>query len=153
METNAVERVRLEVMARRFMVTMLALIAVWAGIAMILTGAPDFIEDWFSPWSRYFVGGIAFSAGLATSLGVAQTSHHLGGWWAQVVGLAVLTAWFAAMGMAYVGLVVMQGIEIVGPGEPLDASVTGRGYVPFVYLGLVVLSGTPLVTLLRTSRP
>ena len=145
----AVERVRLELIGRHFMVVVLALTGVWTGIAIILTGAPNFIEAWLSPWSRYGVGGVAFVAGLVTSYGTLATDHRLKGWWAQVLGLGALTLWYAGMGLAYVGLLISQGQQFVGPGEPLSASSTGRGYVPFVSLGLAIMTATPLSTTIR----
>lgn len=151
--TRSVERVRLELVGRKFMVTVLALIGVWVGVAMILTGAPNFIEDWFSPWSRYFVGGAAFLAGLLTSVGGAFRDDRRAPWWCQVIGLALLVLWYGALGAAYVGLTAQQGLAFVGPGEPLPEGITGRGYVPLVYLGLMVMTATPLATMLKLRRP
>lgn len=151
--TEAVERVRLELTTRKLMVMMLAVTAVWVGIAIILTGAPRFIEEWFSPWSRYTIGSAAFLAGLTASVGGLMTDKTRRGWWVQLTGLALLVAWYASMGVAYCFLVKDQGLELVGPGEPLDPMSTGRGYVPFIYLGLSLLVLIPLGTMLRLGRP
>lgn len=151
--SQAIERVRLELVARKFMVMILALVAVWVGIAMMLTGAPSFLEGWFSPWSRYAVGSIAFMTGLLTSIGGSMTDQKPGGWWTQVVGLTGLCAWYAGMGIAYIGLVISEGFTWAGLGEALDPSSSGRAYVPIVYLGLMIMTATPLVTMLRLGRP
>lgn len=151
---QAIERVRLELVTRKFMIMVLAMVGVWVGLAMMLTGAPSFIEDWFSPWSRYFIGGIAFGAGLTTTLGGLLGDGGRCGWWTQVAGLGLLGAWYASIGAAYVGLLYEQGgVPIVGPGEPLGAGITGRGYVPIVYAGLTIMTLTPLVTMFRLQRP
>lgn len=150
---RAIERVRLELVTRKFMVMVLALIGVWVGITMCLTGAPAFIETWFSPWSRYVVGGGAFLAGLTVSIGGMMTDRRPPGWWTQVIGLAALTIWYFGMSVAYLGLFMLEGAPFAAPGEPLDPSNSGRGYVPLVYLGLMILTATPLVTMLRLARP
>lgn len=150
---HSIERVRLELVTRKFMVTVLAMIAVWVGIAIMLTGAPNFIEDWFSPWSRYCVGGVAFFSGIVTSIGGLEGDETKAGWRIQVIGLTTLTLWYLCMSAAYVGLVTMQGLPIVAPGEPLPDGVTGRGYVPIVYAGLMVMTATPLATLFRLGSP
>jgi hypothetical protein len=150
---RAVQRIRLEMMALRFSITMLAVTTVWIGIAMILGGAPSFIEGWFSPWSRYLVGGWAFVSGLLTSAGALIGDDRRRGWWAQVVGLAGMTSWYIGMSVAYVCLAFTEGVHILGWGEPLMAGQSGRGYVGLVYLGLAFVTGGPLVTLLRIARP
>lgn len=151
--TRSVERVRLELVSRKLMIMIMALTAVLTGITIILTGAPNFIEEWFSPWSRYFVGGAAFLAGLVTSIGGMVGDRTRPGWWTQVFGLALMSLWNLGMCAAYLGIVVVQGTTIVGPGEPLAAGVTGRGYVPVLYLGLAAVVLMPLVTMLRLRRP
>lgn len=150
---RAVERVRLELLTRHFMVMVLALIGVWTGIAMILTGAPAFIETWFSPWSRYLIGGSALVAGMLTVGGGFVGEERRCGWWAQAIGLSGMTLWYAGMSVAYVGLTIHEGWEIVGPGQALSPGDTGRGYVPFIYLGLMLMTATPLVTMVRLRRP
>lgn len=149
---QSIERVRLELVTRRFMVQMLALTCVWTGIAIIATGAPSFIEGWLSPWSRYLIGGWAFTFGLIASVGGMVGDQRWRGWWTQVIGLVGLVLWYFGMGAAYVGLVLTETVQFVGPGEPLDPSVSGRGYVPLIYLGLMMMTATPLVTMLRLVR-
>lgn len=150
---RSVERVRLELVSRKLMIMMLAVTAVLTGAAIVLTGAPNFIEGWFSPWSRYFLGGISFVAGLVTAIGGLVGDDTRKGWWTQVLGLAAMALWHAGMAVAYTGIVIVQGAGFVGPGEPLPLGVTGRGYVPFLYVGLTIVVVVPLVTMLRLRRP
>lgn len=150
---QAIERVRLELVTRKFMVMALALIAVWVGLTMCLTGAPSFMENWFSPWSRYLIGAGAFLSGLIVSLGGVMTDLRRVGWWTQVVGLTMLTAWYLGMAGGYVGLVVSEGVFWAAPGRALDPASTGRAYVVVVYLGLALMAAIPLITMLRLGRP
>lgn len=48
---------------------------------------------------------------------------------------------------------IVQGVEVVGPGEELPLGVTGRGYVPMIYLGLLAATSIPLTILVRLRRP
>lgn len=150
---RAVERVRLELASRKLMIMALGLTAVLAGIAIMLTGAPNFIEEWFSPWSRYLLGGTSFLAGLIAVMGGALGDRAALGWWIQVVGLTGMALWYAGMALAYGAIVVQQGTTVVGPGEPLSEGVTGRGYVPLLYVGLTAVVMIPLVTMIRLRRP
>src|ERR1044072_7181657 len=100
-EPRAVERVRLELVTRKFMVMMLALLATWVGIAMCFTGAPSFMETWFSPWSRYAIGAIAFAGGLTVSIGGVLTDLTRKGWWTQMIGLGILVLWYFGMAVSY----------------------------------------------------
>lgn len=150
---RSVERVRLELSTRKLMIMMMALTGVLTGAAIMLTGAPNFIEEWFSPWSRYLVGGSAFAAGLTTTVGGFIGDRVRVGWWTQIAGLFGLAAWNASMAAAYLAVVIRQGAGFVGPGEPLAADVTGRGYVPILYLGLMVVIMVPMVTMIRLRRP
>jgi len=152
-EAQAIERVRLELVTRKFMIMVLAMIGVWVGIAMMLTGAPSFLEEWFSPWSRYFIGGAAFVGGIVTSAGGSIGDGCRKGWWTQVTGLTIMTLWYFAMGGAYLCLNARIGVPLVGPGEPLDSALSGRGYVPIVYFGLMIMTATPLVTMFTLQRP
>lgn len=153
MATDPTERIRLELVTRKFMVMVLGLIAAWVGLAIMLTGAPSFIEAWFSPWSRFYVGGVAEAAGLTVVLGGLAGDLRRSGWWTQVVGLGLLVAWYAGLGGSYAVLVAQEGIDIVAPGQPLASVDAGRAYVPLVYLGLMLLTLTPLVTMLRLGQP
>ena len=150
---RSVERVRLELVSRKLMIMVLALTAVLAGATIMLTGAPNFIEEWFSPWSRYFLGGTSFLAGMVAVAGGAIGDRTRPGWWTQVVGLTMMAAWYLGMAAAYTGVVIQQGAGFVGPGEPLAEGVTGRVYVPVLYLGLTLVALIPLVTMLRLRRP
>lgn len=151
-EARAIEQVRLELVTRRLSIMVLAFFAVWIGIAMILMGAPDFIEHWFSPWSRVAFGIVSFIGGLITMSGLLVGGPLLG-WWLQVSGLATLGLWYAAMGTSYAALIIFQGSQFVRPGQELPDASTGRAYVPLIYLTLFLLAVIPLVTLLRLGRP
>jgi hypothetical protein len=148
-----VERVRHELEARKRMVMAMGVTAVWVGIAIIVMGAPDFIEDFFSPWSRYALGGAAFLGGLSIALGGAWGDLSRCGWWAQVAGLSVLIGWQVFMAACYTARVLDQGVFLALPGEPLRHEVTGRGYVPFLYVGLALGTAIPLITMLRNGCP
>lgn len=148
-EQQAIERVRLELVTRKLMVMVLALIGVWVGIGMCLTGAPFFMETWFSPWSRYIIGGGAFLTGLTVSLGALATDQRARGWWTQAAGLLGLTLWYAGMAVAYLVLFAQEGAHFAAPGAALNPTSSGRGYVIVVYVGLAVLTATPLATMIR----
>lgn len=152
-QERAIRTVRLGLTAHRFAVMWLAVISILVGIVMIVTGAPAFLEDWFSPWSRVVLGVLAFSPGLLTVIGVAVGPARIGGWWTQVLGLLGQAVWYASMMGAYVGLLVYEGPQWADLGEPLNAAVSGRAYVPLIYLGLLGLALIPLVTLLKIGRP
>lgn len=147
------DRVRHELEARKRMVMAMGLTAVWVGIAIMVMGAPNFLEEWFSPWSRYVLGGTTFTAGLFTCIGGAYGDDTRCGWWSQVLGLSGMIAWQVFMAAAYTGRVLDQGVFLAVPGEPLNAATTGRGYVPFLYVGLALGTLIPLLTMLRNGRP
>jgi hypothetical protein len=101
LERLAIERIRLELIGRKLMIMALAVAAVFAGAAVMLTGAPNFLEDWFSPWSRYIIGGAPFLFGIIACIGGLATDRTSPGWWAQFTGLLGLTLWYAAMAGCY----------------------------------------------------
>lgn len=150
---QAAERVRLELVTRKLGIMILGLTVLWVGLAMVLTGAPNFIEGWFSPWSRYMVGGVAVLAGAGIVAGDAWGDQTARGYWSQCVGLGLMTLWNLFMAVTYGVYVLLTGLEIVGPGEPLSAASTGRGYVPVLYAGLAVLTAVPMGTMIRLGRP
>lgn len=150
---ESVERVRLELVARKFMVTILGLIATGIGVAMMLTGAPDFIEGWFSPWSRYFVGSFAFVAGLLVAIGGSFGDDNRIGWTMQVSGLSILTLWNIGYGCAYLIMSLERGVQLAMPGEALSPSMTGTDYVPLVYFGLTTMAVVPLRVMLKVGWP
>jgi hypothetical protein len=150
---RAVEQVRLELVTRRLSIMVLGFMGVWVGIAMILTGAPSFIEVWFSPWSRIGLGALAFAPGLLVVIGGLAGDNTVCGWWTQILGLWGCAAWYATMTAAYVGLLVHEGAQWATLGQPLSPEISGRGYVPLIYLALFVLAVIPLVTMIRIGRP
>ena len=150
---QAQRTVRLGLVAHRLMVMWLAVTSMWVGVTMIVTGAPAFLEDWFSPWSRVVLGALAFAPGLCTVLGAIIGPRRLRGWTLQVAGLLGQGLWYAAMGLAYLGLLFWEGPQWAALGEPLADGVSGRGYVPLIYLGLLGLAVIPMVTLILLGRP
>jgi hypothetical protein len=150
---EAVDRLRHELEVRERIVMVMGVTASWVGIAIILMGAPDFLEDWFSPWSRYVLGGWAFVAGLLASSGLILGDCHRRGWLYQVIGLSMMVVWQLTMAACYVGRVLDQGIFLARPGQPLNEGVTGRGYVPFLYIGLTLGTLVPLIAMIRNGRP
>jgi len=134
------------------MIMLIGVTAVWVGIAIMLMGAPDFLEDWLSPWSRYLIGGVAFLAGLSTVGGCLWGDQTRCGWWAQAVGLSGLVLWQVFMAACYTARVLDQGVFMARPGEPLNPATTGRGYVPFLYIGLALGTAIPLAALFRLRR-
>lgn len=152
-QDRAVRAVRAGVAAHRLSVVWLAAISMAVGLTMILTGAPAFVEDWFSPWSRVVLGALAFAPAVCTVVGALLSHNTLPGWWMQVAGLFGQATWYGAMMVVYCGLLVDEGAQWANLGEALDPAVSGRGYVPIIYLGLLGLAVIPLVTLLRLGRP
>lgn len=149
----ASEQVQVNLQSRRLSIMLLAVTAVWIGAVMIMTGAPNFIEDWFSPWSRVVLGTLIFTAGCLTCIGCVLTDERTDGWWIQVFGLSLLTLWYGGMGAAYIGLIITQGAQWADIGQPLPPNSTGRAYVPLIYLGLLATTAVPLLTLVRLGRP
>ena len=149
---EAVARIEVELAARRLIVLVLGLLAIAVGTVMIVTGAPSFIENWFSPWSRVLLGGTSALFGFMAVFGLLL-DHRLSGWVAHLLGLLGLALWYTAIGGAYLGLLVHEGPQWADLGEPLAADVSGRAYVPLIYLGLFLLNLIPLVAALKAGRP
>lgn len=152
-EERARRSIELGLIAHRMMIMWLAIVSIITGITMILTGAPTFLEDWFSPWSRVVLGLLAFAPAVCTVVGAAIGTRTRPGWWAQMLGLLGQTAWYITMMVAYIGLLFHEGPQFARLGQPLAENVSGRGYVPFIYLGLLGLAIIPLVTMLLLGRP
>jgi hypothetical protein len=149
-----INRVSEEIRTRKLLVMVIANTMVAIGAMIILTGAPNFLEDWFSPWSRYLVGGVPFVAGMVVAVAGAPNGTGRISWFIQVIGLILIVAWCLALGAVYVGYVGSEGgAHLAGLGEPLAAPSTGRAYVPIVYLGLTAIVAVPLVTMLRLGPP
>lgn len=153
MAVDPVERVRLELVTRRLSIMMLGVLTVLVGGVMMMTGAPAFIEDWFSPWSRMVLGILAFLPGLMVAIGGIFDDRHPCAWWLHMLGLGGIAAWFAFMCGAYTVLVFQQGIAFAQVGQSLTSEQAGRAYVPLVYLVLFFLALIPLVTMIRVGRP
>lgn len=93
------------------------------------------------------------AAGALAVIGGTMTERTRCGWWNEVSGLTGMAGWALMMASVYFWRVADQGAGFVGPGEPLSAGVTGRVYVPILYLGLTFVIIVPLTTLLRLRRP
>lgn len=132
---------------------LLGVMTVLVGGVTIMTGAPSFIEDWFSPWSRVVLGALAFAPGLLVAIGGAFDDHRPCVWWIHVMGLAGIATWFGFMCISYSVYTAEIGIDFVKIGQPLAATDSGRAYVPLVYLVLFLLAVVPLVTMIRIGRP
>lgn len=153
-QERAVRTVELGLIAHRMMIMWLAIASMVVGIVMVLTGAPTFLEDWFSPWSRVVLGLLAFSPAVLTVVGAAMgPSRSNVAWWLQMFGLLGQASWYFAMLCAYIGLLMHEGPQWARLGEELAPHVSGRGYVPFIYLGLLGLAVIPLVTMMVLGRP
>jgi len=150
---ESAERVRHELEMRQRMVMVMGVTAVWVGIAIMTMGAPDFLEEWLSPWSRYFIGGTAFISGLMACAGLLAGACSRWGWWSQVIALGMMVAFQLFMAVAYTGRVIDLGIFFAHPGEPLNEGVTGRGYVPLLYVGLVLGTLVPMLAMIKNGRP
>lgn len=149
---QATSRIQVELATRRLIVLVLGLLAIAIGTVMIVTGAPAFIENWFSPWSRVLLGGTSALFGFMAVFGLLY-DHRLLGWLAHIGGLIGLCLWYTAIGSAYTGLLVVEGPQWANLGEPLASNVSGRGYVPLIYLGLFMINLIPLVAALKAGRP
>lgn len=135
------------------MVAMLGMMATLIGVGIMLTGAPAFLEEWFSPWSRYLIGGFIFVAGLGISLGGLAEETRCG-WFAQITGLTMMSFWSLVLGILHAALYVLAGAQWVGPGEPLsDPTIAGRAYIPLFYLSFFAISAVVLVTSAKVGRP
>lgn len=148
-----IERVRLELLTRRFMIALVGFIGAWVGIAIVLTGAPSFVEAVLGPWSRYAIGSVPLISGLAISGGYLWGEETRCGWWSQVLGLSGMTLWYSTVALIYASFAINAGITLLGFGEPLPDQMTrGFTYVPFTYLGLALMAATPLVALIKIGR-
>jgi hypothetical protein len=147
------ERVRIELATRKLIVMMLGVMTVLVGAVTIMTGAPAFIEDVFSPWSRVVLGALAFIPGLIVAITNTFNDRTRCIWWLQLFGLSGIAAWFAFMCGSYTWYTLAQGITFVRIGQPLDSEQAGRAYVPLIYLVLLIMSLIPLITMIRVGRP
>lgn len=152
-ETEARDRVYFELANRSVLMAIHGIVAILIGATMMATGAPAPIEATFGPWSRLVLGGWAVAHGLVIVAGVAISRGRLTGWVALLVGCLGLLVWHATLMLAYGVAAFEDEILILAPGESLAAGVVNRGYIPFVYLGYVMLVGAHLITLLRLGPP
>lgn len=154
MSVDPVERVRLELVTRRMSIQLLGVMTTLVGAVTMMTGAPSFIEDAFSPWSRVLLGALAFLPGLLVAIGGSFDDRRWCVWWLQVFGLLGVAAWFALMCGTYVWYTFdVVGIDFLKIGQPLASHDQGRAYVPLIYLVLFTMTLVPLITMLRIGQP
>lgn len=123
------------------------------GLMMALTGAPAPTEAWYGPWSRLVVGGAGLIIGALMLVGVARTDDTHLGYRALLTSTLLATIWHAGLALTYAYAAATQKMALLAPGEPLSTSITNRGYIPFIYLGLMLLVSVHLRTLLRLGPP
>lgn len=150
---RARQTVELGLAAHRASLLWLAVASLLVGMVMIVTGAPAFLEDWFSPWSRVVLGLAAFLPALCTVIGMVIGPARRCGWTLQVIGLSGQALWYALMMATYSALLIKEGPQFVGLGEPLSSTVSGRAYVPLIYVGLLGQALVPLWTVVRLGPP
>lgn len=150
---RAHRRIVLELENRTLMLCVHGGVLLILGLMMMFTGAPAPMEAWYGPWSRLVVGGTGFLIGAATLVGVALTDESRRGYSAMLVGTILAALWHAGLSLTYAYAASTSRMELLAPGEPLSAAVTQRGYIPFVYLGYVLLVSIHAVTLARLGPP
>lgn len=123
------------------------------GLMMVLTGAPRPTEEWFGPWSRLVVGGAGMLCGLTALVGVALTDDSRRGYRLLLAGTISGMVWHVGLSLTYAWAVSESRLEILAPGEALDSAISNRGYIPFVYLGYVLLIGIHARTLVKLGPP
>ena len=150
---RAHRRIVLELENRTLMLCVHGGILIVLGLMMALTGAPAPTEDWYGPWSRLVVGGAGMAIGLTTLVGVALTDESRVGYASMMVGTVMAAFWHGGLSLTYAYAVATQKMALLSPGEPLDTAITNRGYIPFVYLGYVLLVCIHASTLVRLGPP
>jgi hypothetical protein len=150
---RAKQRIVLELENRTMMLCIHGFILLVLGLMMALTGAPAPTEAWYGPWSRLVVGGIGILIGLTILVGVALTDESPRGYVSQVVGTLLAALWHLGLSSTYAFAAITERMELLAPGEPLSVTVTNRGYIPFVYLGYVMLISLHARTLIKLGRP
>lgn len=150
---RAKQRIVLELENRTLMLCVHGGILMILGLMMALTGAPAPTESWYGPWSRLAVGGIGMGTGAALLVGVALTDDSRRGYVAQVAATVMAAFWHLGLSATYAYAAATQKMELLAPGEPLSEAITNRGYIPFVYLGYVLLVGLHVRTLVSIGPP
>lgn len=153
LEKRAYERVMLELTARTLMMQVHGVMLAMLGLMMIITGAPAPIEADWGPWSRLALGGAAIGIGLTVLFGSAETDNEPAGWRALMIGFGSGMLWHLGLALAYTISVLGSRVQILSPGEILDASITSRGYIPLIYLGYVLLTSIHLRTVWKLGPP
>jgi hypothetical protein len=151
-EQWALRRIRLELANRHLLILIHGLLLFEIGIAMLLTGAPDFASEWFGPHARLWLGGGAIIPGAVVIVGAWLTDERRSGYWLQCVGLAGVGIWHSVMVALYGFYAFKSGVPILSFGE-VNVPGSARLYIPLVYLNIMLLATVHLVTLLRLGRP
>lgn len=145
-------RAFLEMANRNFSLAIHGIFGVEVGIAMVLTGAPYQLEDWFGPEVRVWLGLAAAIPGFLLLLGALITETRVAGWVASLAGALGLCAWSFTMAVAYAAIAINQTPQIVGPHEDLP-DTSGRVYIALLYQALFLLIGLHAITLSKLGRP
>lgn len=150
---RAHKRIVLEIQNRTLMLCVHGLILMLVGLMMATTGAPLVTEEWFGPWSRIVVGSWAIVAGAVSIFGVALSDDIRLGWRSMLVGSLAGGLWHLGLASTYGWAAITTKMSILLPGEPLGSDIVSRGYIPFIYLGYVLLIAIHAVTLIRLGPP
>jgi len=150
---RAHRRIVLELENRNSMLLVHGALLLVLGLMMTLTGAPRPTEEWFGPWSRLVVGGAGMLSGLVALVGVALTDDSRRGYRLLLGGTAFGMLWHVGLSATYAWAVTQSRLELLAPGEILDINISNRAYIPFVYLGYVLLIGIHVRTLVKLGPP
>ena len=150
---RAQHRIVLELQNRIGMLCVHGGILLMIGMMMILTGAPAPAEDWWGPFARLVLGGMAMLGGAVLLVGTARGDDSRWGWSMMTIGTALAAAWHVGLTLTYTYAAATERMVILAPGEPLSEAVTSRGYIPLVYLGYVLLVLIHCATLVRLGPP
>lgn len=152
-QIQARDRIYLELANRTTLLALHGWVGILVGLAMAATGAPLPIEEAMGPWARLALGGWGLGFGAILLVGASIGRNRTAGWSALIAGTLGLAFWHALVMMAYADGAFDGGIKFLMPGETLGPDVTNRGYIPFIYLGYVMLVLTHAVTLILLDRP
>ena len=70
-----------------------------------------------------------------------------------MAGSILAGIWHVGLALTYAYAATTERMAILSPGEPLDVAITNRGYIPFVYMGLMLLICIHARTLVLLGPP
>ena len=153
MLNDPAERTLTELVSRHLTLAVHGVLGVEVGVAMILTGSPPQIEEWFGPWARVALGSSSLLAGALIILGIILTEVRMRGWLAMLAGCIGLAIWHFTMAASYIVIAATAKIDVAPLGQPVASDALGRPYIPFIYLTLLILISVQVHTLARVGRP